>query len=730
MKKPFRFLFCLILLPALSFAQPASKLNFALQQTLSNPKARMADPEISLFLKGNLSVIRAKTEALGGVYKYAAGEIACIRIHLSKVRDLAAVAEITRIENNDMKLQPMNDQMILMNKVQNVHQGFNLPQGYDGTGVVVGIIDEGIDFTHPDFRDLSGHTRIKYVWDQDILNSDVNTQPVPYGYGKEYVGAQIDTSTHFYDGQFSHGSHVSGIACGNGYAVNNYKGVAPGADIIVVKMDLSKPDNDFLSNLVDAVKYVFDRANDLGEPCSINISLGTYFGSHDAKDIQAQAIDALIAGDTSRVVVCAAGNAGSAPLHLGYNVISDTSMTWFQFGSQSVYFQVWADSADFAGINFSLALDRSHHGYTTLMQDPFTSIASHIGVLTTDTIKNAGNRLAVVQSMGDIQNGVYSMIYSIVPDSSRIINGTDTTRYLWRFMTKGSGHFDAWSYDMVFDNLPDTTTFPLIRNYRKPDLLQNIVSSFTCSDKVITVGSYTNRNFYTDCDNVVISYPPLQPGALSGFSSHGPTRDGRIKPDITATGEWVLSCASQAELNLLISTGPDVVAAGKKHKRSSGTSMASPVVAGIAALYLQKNPGANWQQVKNAILQCADQDSYTGSSLPNPYWGYGKVNAYSVVKGCNVGIEELGGFANAEFGFNPNPVISSTLFYFDVTSVPGRHTAEIKIFNPLGAIVRSIPLNNIVGTTTMDRGNLEAGIYFATLCIDGKAAKVRKLIVE
>ena len=158
--------------------------------------------------------------------------------------------------------------------------------------------------------------------------------------------------------------------------------------------------------------------------------------------------------------------------------------------------------------------------------------------------------------------------------------------------------------------------------------------------------------------------------------------------------------------------------------------MASPVVAGIAALYLQKNPGANWQRVKNAILQCADQDSYTGSSLPNPYWGYGKVNAYSVVKGCNVGIEELGGFANADFGFNPNPVTSNTLFYFDVTSVPGRHKAEIKIFNPLGAIVRSIPLNNTVGTLNMDRGNLEAGIYFATLCIDGKAAKVRKLIVE
>src|SRR5690606_34515126 len=131
-------------------------------------------------------------------------------IRLSKVQDLASVASVLRIESNDMKLQPMNDQMIVQNHVLEVQSGFGLPQSYNGEGVVMGIIDEGIDFTHPDFRDEFGHTRIAYLWDQAIINFDTATQAHPYGYGKEYTGSQIDTSTQHFDSPFGHGSHVAG----------------------------------------------------------------------------------------------------------------------------------------------------------------------------------------------------------------------------------------------------------------------------------------------------------------------------------------------------------------------------------------------------------------------------------------------------------------------------------------------------------------------------------------
>src|SRR5688572_9768211 len=235
----------------------------------SMSQTRYAEREIALFVKGNPESIRTLTESLGGTFKYAAGNIAAIRLPLNQVNNLARAAFVERIEDNDLQLRPLNDQVVLNSHSLEVHNGWNLPQAYDGSGVVIGIIDEGIDFTHPDFRNTDGTTRIKYVWDQTIEATVF--VPQPFGYGKEFIGSQIDTSTEHYDGVFSHGSHVTGTACGNGLALNNYKGVAPKADIIVVKMNLSTSDDNFLSSLVDAVRYVFDKADSLGKPAVINV---------------------------------------------------------------------------------------------------------------------------------------------------------------------------------------------------------------------------------------------------------------------------------------------------------------------------------------------------------------------------------------------------------------------------------------------------------------------------
>ncbi len=701
------------------------KMNFALQQKLAI--SRNTDREISLFVKGDINVIRQQTEALGGTFKYAAGAIAAIRLPLSKITDLAAFAEIKSIESNDLRLQPMNDQMIVKNHVIEVQNGFNLPQGYDGTGVVMGIIDEGIDYTHPDFRDEFGQTRIKFLWDQAIVNINSATQAQPYGYGKEFIGNQIDTATQHHDGAFGHGTHVAGIAAGNGLALNNYKGVAPKSDLIIVKMNLTQPDNDFLSNLVDAIKYIFDRADAMGKPAVINISLGTYFGSHDAKDIQAEAIENLITSSPGHVVVCAAGNAGNAPLHLGYNLTADTSFTWMQFSSNSIYIQGWCDSADYAGMHCAIGVDRVNNTYTSIMTLPFSDTTSVEGTIVTDTIYSGGARLGIVQSLIENWGGRYSFEYAIYPDSLVNVNGNDTSRYFWKLLTTGSGRLDAWSFDMIFDNLPDTNSLSAIRHYKKPNTDQTIVSSFTCSDKVITVGSYTNRNYYTNSNFAITRDTSLHPGRLSVFSSKGPTRDGRIKPDITATGEWVLSCGVQSELNILSSIEPEKVAAGKKHKRSSGTSMASPVVAGIAALYLQKNPQASWSEVKAAVINCADRDGDTGDNLPNNNWGYGKINGYGVVKGCSVGIKDFENLNSIDFGFFPNPSFDKINVQYDLSSVSYK-SATLEIKNILGETVKKIKLKEI--STSFDlQNNLTSGIYLGSLILDGKSVKTTKLVV-
>jgi len=719
---------CLLLLSSAALAlQP--KISASLLKKLhpdTPQQARRMQEDIALFVKGDIAFIRAKTEELHGVFKYAAGDIAAIRIPLNKVNELAAFSSIERIEDNDLKFRPLNDQALLNSHTMEVHNGWNLPQGYDGTGVIVGIIDEGIDYTHPDFRNLDGSTRIKYVWDH-TLESTVN--PQPFGYGKEYVGSQIDTSTQHFDAVFSHGSHVTGIACGNGNALNNYKGVAPGADIIVVKMNLSVNDDNFLSSLVDAIRYIYFKADTLGKPAVINVSLGTYFGSHDARDIQSQAIESIIQEKNGRALVCAAGNLGHAPIHLGYEATPDTAMTWFQHSGSIITIQLWGDTSDFENVQFSMGIDRVVPDFKLLDATDFSTVIPFIGLDRKDTLFSAaGNRLGIVRTTGDYRFGSYMLQYDILPDSNLNIASGDTSRYLWRLRTTGNGRLDGWSFDMVFDNLPDTLAFPPIRNYKRPDLDQNIVSSFSCSDKVITVGAFTNRNYYTNVNFTVTSAPSFQPGQRWVQSSKGPTRDNRIKPDVMAAGDWVLSCGTHFELPLLAAVEPAKVAAGGKHKRSSGTSMSSPVVCGIGALYFQRYPNASWLDFKTALLGCAEKDTFTGFNLPNNTWGYGKANAYLTLKGCAVGITELQQ-DQAFLQCYPNPATESTYLQYQLNTTVRPDEMSLILFDAEGKKVRQITLQDTTGEIRMERKDLAGGVYFVSLVSNGKILTTARLVI-
>lgn len=710
-----------ILLSINGIAQ-VSKMNFDLVRKVAD---RMAQEEfVPVLIKGNVESVKAEVKQMGGNFKYNEGNIMAVDVQVKNIKKLAERNDVNRIEAYTPHLVLMNDSMRVKTRVNDVQAGLTpLLQGYDGKGVVIGIIDSGTDFNHPDFKTANGKTRIKYIWDHTKPNA-ANT-PAPYNYGQEWDSTKIENGlcTHADTLESGHGTISTGIAAGNGLASGKEKGVAPEADIIVVAVDYGSTAP---NRIADACKYIFAKAQAMGKPCVINASLGDYYGSHDGKNLEAQLINNLLQTN-GRAMTASAGNLGSKYIHLGYNTsATDTNFTWFQqnlcFGV--VYMQLWGDTNTFKNVKYSVGVDSKITSYGYVGRTPFRNMASTTGVFNADTIKNSnGKRIGVVQSYGDIVGGVYSMEF--------FIQNPDSANYFWRLNTTGTGKFDLWAFDcgraqateMVYTGLPTATTHPEISNYKLPDTTQTIVSSFQCLDSVITVGNYMNRNQYIAYDNLTKTFAGT-PNAIDRSSSIGPTRDGRIKPDIAAPGGITLTAWPVTLLNWYKANNPGVPSQDGWHIRSGGTSASAPVVAGVAALYLQKNPTANAMQVKNAITACPFVDAFSGSNLPNTTWGYGKVNAFTALAGCSVGINNSNG-TQANISIFPNPFNNTATVNYELKGT----TAQLKIYDVVGKLQSTIQLKGNVGQQTISRNNLTNGSYFLSIEVDGKLVKTEKIVI-
>ncbi len=702
------------------------KLNLSLANLIADEQSQFK--EVNLLVQGSLSEIRELTELHSGIYRYAVGNIATVRIPVSAIPAFAASQQISRIESPFNHYATMNDSMRSSVRVNDVQNGLApLPQGFNGTGIAIGIIDTGVDLTHPDLQDSSGNTRVKYLWDQRKPLA-ANT-PAAYGYGQEWDNTAIDAGLAISDDVqgFGHGTHVTGIAAGDGSAINKNKGIAPEADIIEVAFDFN---NLTSPTYIDAVDYIFNKAQVLGKPCVINASLGDYYGSHDGLDLQSQMINTLLNQQSGRAMVAAAGNAGNIPFHLGYNVTNDTSFTWIRHNPAFpyTYLQLWGDTSDFDGIDFSLGADVNTTSASFRGNLVFRDIFYNLGIPKSDTLfSTSGNRLAVVQSYGSLQGSAYLLEFIIIPDSNT---------YSWRLMTTGSGRFALCKfYDgtgqpgYVNSALPAAAVVPEIVYYKLPYLNSTIVSGFQCLDNVITVGNYGNRNTYIDVNGTPYTDPNVTPGQIAANSSHGPTRDGRIKPDISAPGGIMLSCGQLSLMAIWLTqpTNAVKIAQGGFHIRDGGTSSSSPVIAGIAALYLQQNPTASAMQVRNAIINCAVQDVFTGTALPNNTWGYGKTDAFNTLVNCSMtGISEINN--ENEILLFPNPVHAGESVSIKLGQTNTNQLRKIIISDIPGKMIaeKDVPLSGEISVPTR---NFKSGIYFISILEKGIITKTAKISV-
>ena len=505
-----------------------------------------------------------------------------------------------------------------------------------GHGVIIGIIDTGIDWQHHDFRNMDGTTRIKYLLDfsypGDINGDDVLDGPDQFG-GTLYTEQEINnalfgTGTILSNDVVGHGTHVAGIAAGNGRATGNglpsgqYTGVAPEADLIIVKATRTQGAQSFTTiDYVNALKFIDDMAALTKQPYVVNMSLGGNDGAHDGTTLAEQAIDELIGtGIPGKVVVVSAGNDGENDIHSSGTFSSSNNSYEIKFqvdeydSNTSSYddyiiFEVWYESATNVSVQLT---DPDGISYGPISKGVEYSKNTANGAVYIDNASSGRNPFNQ-----DYQALIQLFDYEILkpPAAGQ-----------WKIVLSGtSGRFDLWMAS-------STMMVSLTSNVDPNMLIANPGSSFD----VITVGSYVTKNRWQDLDGKTISpYPLPELYTASAFSSPGPTRDFRMKPDISAPGEWITSSYSSFAPptgpytmyntgNASIPNGfitPDGV-----HALAQGTSFSSPFVSGIVALFLEKFPDRDAVEIKSAIINTARTDAFTISMNK---WGHGKLDGFN-----------------------------------------------------------------------------------------------------
>jgi subtilisin family serine protease len=451
-----------------------------------------------------------------------------------------------------------------------------------GSGVVVGIIDSGFDLSHPAFRDAAGALRVDALLVQSVNGADQEFTTAQLQAGWADGGARPGFDDH------GHGTHVASIAAGSEFAAMS--GVATDARLVLVKTDFIR--------LAQATRWCFDKA--AGRPAVVNMSLGGHHNGHDGATIEERALERL--SGTGRIIVAAAGNERADNIHIGTRFApgqSETAIMDISTREGGATIVCWYNENDV----FDVAL-LSPSGQ--VMAAPALNREQQF----------VANGAAV--RIGRIAQANHQATEVLI--NIRIMAGADFSDFKgWQVrVTCGQaalGRFDAWITGE--SRFRDSAFVETARTIGMP----------ATARRVIAVASHVTKNAWrADAGNRTA--PTAVVGRSSRFSSRGPTRDGREKPEISAPGEMITAALAE---DSRMSANTDRANTPKRLLTIEGTSMATPFVTGAIALMLERQPQLTPEDVIAAFQATAVKDQHTGPANWTPDYGHGKISALAAV---------------------------------------------------------------------------------------------------
>jgi len=588
-----------------------------------------AEPMVGVFVRVEGPATLAALEARGVRIGSVIGRLATARVPLAVLPELEALAGVATVDVARVLTLSHDSSMraIGMDGLRTQVEG--VWNGATGEGVLIGVIDTGLDLTHPDFLDAAGQTRVDAVWNQ----THSGNAPPGFSYGNVCERDQIQRVA---EGFFSvcpqsddlgHGTHVAGTAAGDGSAVGTggtpyqYAGVAPAAELLIVNGWFPGFSED---RIVDGLVWLRDRARAMGRPMVVNLSLGGQTGPHDGTLPIEEAIDSL--SEPGFIVVSASGNVGangnttppsSAPnIHARGYADPGSTTSWTlevlpyapAFAPSILQMQLWHDGRDPLSV--------------TVVRPDGTAVTAGVGQTVEEHAANGQIyiRNVVQSSHPDLHRGVEIWL-SDRGESGQVAAGNWTIRVSAAANASGAP-YDLWIYRDLLASGPVAFGRAGFDN-------RYVVGSPGTATRAITAGAFASRLCWPRAGGVQSCYTERESvGDLARFSAAGPTRDGRMKPELVAPGLGIMSAAARGVGFAFVRVAPDGV-----HVVAEGTSMAAPHVAGAIALLLERRPTLTPEDVKAIFSMAARQDEFTSrvydggaGGRPSDWWGLGKLD--------------------------------------------------------------------------------------------------------
>ncbi len=658
-KKYFATIFCLL---GIFTAGAYEKMSVATQAFLDNRSAFPTEAKrhaaisqvrgqemVDVFITLHDSQNTSRITALGGVIGARFTGLVTAQVPVAKLQAIAALDEVEQVSIAEM-MESNVDTTRSVTSVNYVAEGLQhgLPANYDGKGVVFGIIDSGIDFNHAAFQDSLGNTRIKCVYmpaDNSGTKVTIDGTVLP---GSEFDSTRIASLTTDLASS-AHGSHTAFIGAGS--HCGQYSGMAPGADIVMCALGGKKND----VNIANSLKYITQYAKRVGKPCVISISLGTKQGPHDGTSKLCKIYEEM--GKIDAVICLSAGNLGSYRRYIhhkfsGMNTATNPNTGSYVTGTQAGYtanfaIDTWSRSRSAVGIKY-LLIDpddnsifyetgimksytyhyigpgkESKRGYNAFLSQYFSG---NIGVWVT------------TESNGHIET--YSEV-SLKPLRSDV----KAYKMAVQFYGADGVEFDSWvTSENAYSWHPQVGDYKFVNGSDSCSMNDNVTGKNT-----ISVGNYVGRNRYMSLSGKEMYNSIYPEGSIYVQSSYGIAPNGESYPFVAAPGYFVVSAyngynyLAKPSTNTAYSKENPTTGRTDYWGSMSGTSMSTPTVAGIVALWLQANPQLKVDDVKEIIRKSAYVDDDVRKAPLQ--FGAGKINA-------------LGGFP--EFQYRLTDVISNS----------------------------------------------------------------------